>query len=165
MTRLFCILFFIATTASCASNPVVSVSVGDAIDVTALESQHGEIFDNPATIELLMYVNGMAARDIVLPALEKIDVTCMNEGRVAYVADISGMPALISRLVAVPRMRDYPYTIWLDYDGASTERLPAKEANVSLLDIKQGKIANIEFIDEESMLTKRLSRLCGEVDH
>lgn len=161
MARLLGVLFFIACSASCSSTPVESISVGDKIDVTGIENQHGQSFADPSSIELLMYVNGKAARNVILPSLEKIDVSCMNEGRVAYVADISGMPTLISRLIALPRMRDYPYTIWLDHDGESTERLPAKEASVSLLDIEQGKISAVEFVDEEARLTERLNPLCA----
>ena len=82
----------------------------------------------------------MAAKDVARASIEKIDLQCLTEGRVAYVADISGMPSIISHLVAVPRMRDYPYPIWLDYDGASTERLPIEEANVSVIDIERGKL-------------------------
>ncbi|EGG99482.1 hypothetical protein imdm_1044 [gamma proteobacterium IMCC2047] len=59
-------------------------------------------------------------------------------------------------------MRDYPYPIWLDYDGSSTEQLPVERGNVSVIDIEQGKITNIEFIAEESILTKRLFSRCGK---
>ncbi|WP_193165842.1 hypothetical protein [Microbulbifer hainanensis] len=138
------------------------ISVGDILDVTALENQHGKFFENPSALELLLYVNGMTAKDVARASIEKIDLQCLTEGRVAYVADISGMPNIISHLVAVPRMRDYPYPIWLDYDGASTKQLPVKEGNVSVIDIEQGKITNMEFISEESILTKRLISRCGK---
>lgn len=159
MNRLLSILL-IASAASFASTQKDPISIGDSVDVTALKNQHGESFDNPSTIELLLYVNGMAARDIVLPTLESIDITCMNEGRVAYVADISRMPSLVSKFIAVPRMRDYAYPVWLDYDGESTERLPRGEAGVSLMDIEQGKVTRIEFINEASRLTERLKSRC-----
>ncbi|WP_158678975.1 hypothetical protein [Pseudoalteromonas sp. T1lg75] len=138
------------------------IAVGEVLNVTALENQHGDAFEDPATLELLLYVNGMTAKEIARASIEKIDVQCLTAGRVAYVADISGMPIIISHLVAVPRLRDYPYPIWLDYDGASTERLPVKEGSVSVIDIEQGGITKIEFIAEESILTERLSRHCGQ---
>ena len=161
MSRLLSILIFIATLASCASTPSVPpVTVGDAIDVTALKSQHGESFDDPSTLELMLYVNGMAARDIARASIKKIDIACLNEGRVAYVADISGMPSFITSLIAVPRMREYPYPMWLDYDGAGTDRLPAKDRSVTVMDIEQGQFTSIEYIAEESALTQRLSSHC-----
>lgn len=162
MLRLFYILFLIVSTTSCSTTQVKLVSVGEVLDVTALENQHGKLFENPSSLELLLYVNGMTAKDVARASIEKIDLQCLTEGRVAYVADISGMPHIISHLIAVPRMRDYPYPIWLDYDGSSTEQLPVEEGNVSVIDIEQGKITNIEFIAEESILTKRLISRCGK---
>ena len=162
MVRLFCILFFIVSTTSCSTSQVKFISVGEVLDVTALENQHGKSFENPSALELLLYVNGMTAKDVARASIEKIDLRCLTDGRVAYVADISRMPSIISHLVAVPRMRDYPYPIWLDYVGASTEQLPVEEGNVSVIDIEQGKITNIEFIAEEPILTKRLISRCGK---
>lgn len=161
MIRKFCIVLFVLLTASCSTTQMQPVSVGEAISVAGLEDQHGKSFDSPSNLEMLLYVNGMIAKDLARTSIKKVNVQCLTKGRVAYIADISRMPSIISYLVAVPRLREYPYPIWLDYEGASTGRLPASEASVTVIDVVQGKITGIDFIAEESILTKRLIGHCG----
>ena len=162
MTRFYLGFFLIVMITSCSTTQVKLISVGETLDVTQLENQHGESFENPSDLELLLFVNGMTARSVVRASIDNIDLQCLVEERVAYVADISGMPSIISNFVAVPRMRDYHYPVWLDYDGEITEQLPVVEENVSVIDIDQGKVTNITYITDISLLTKRLSKVCGK---
>lgn len=157
----FLLAITILISTGCAATSVTPFSVGDSVDFADLENQHGEPFKNNTAMTLLLYVNGMDAKEIVRESLEKINLQCMDDGQLVYVADISGMPSIISKLVAVPRMRDYPYPIWLDYDGASSEQLPAKDNMVSVISVEQQKITNIQFAADEAALTNQLVPLCG----
>lgn len=161
---LYLLLILSTTIASgcAATTPITPASKGDTIDLSALQNQHGKPFKNPSAMQLLLYVGGMEAKEIVRESFEKINLQCLTTGQVVYVADISGMPSIISKLVAVPRMRDYPYPIWLDYEGDTADMLPAKEDTVTVINIAEQRIAEIQFVAEADSLAQTLLGLCGE---
>jgi hypothetical protein len=62
-----------------------------------------------------------------------------------HVADISTMPAVITRLFAIPAMRDYPYPVLLDREGALTAGWPRQPGHLSVLDVRDGRVASLGF--------------------
>lgn len=147
----------------CAATPVVPFSqVGDSIDLSKLNNQHGTPYSSSEKKNIVMFVHDMKAKKLISKSLEKINLNCLTDGQVSYVADISGMPSFISSFIAVPKMRKYPYPIWLDKEGTSTQALPVKEDSVSLISLEQHKISDIQFVEDEASLTKQLVSLCGE---
>ncbi len=145
----------------CVSNPVAPLSIGQQVDFKQLEDQNGNDFVHQDTMKLVLYVNGMSARDLVRESLDTINTDCMTEGRVVYLANISTMPSLISRLIAIPRMRDYSYPIWLDRDGFATEVLPVQEDAVTVLTIDHQTITGTDYFSEVLALSERLAQKCG----
>jgi hypothetical protein len=109
----------------------------------------------------VLYVNSMRGKKITRDALEAVDLSCLDGGRVVYLADISGMPSLISKLIAVPRMRDYGYPVWLDYNGLATGQLPVREEAVTLISVQAGAIRGLEFITDSHTLAEKLLPECG----
>ena len=145
----------------CASNPVTPLSIGNQVDFSLLEDQHGNGFAYQDNMKLVLYVDSMKSKNLVRDSLQDIDQTCMNDGRVVYLADISGMPSLISRLIAIPRMRDYPYPIWLDRNGLATEALPVRDDMVTVLTVDHQAISGMEFYADTQPLLKVLLAECG----
>ncbi len=50
-------------------------------------------------------------RDYLLPLSEKENI--LEKNSAVYVADISGMPSLISKFIALPKMKKYPFSVLL----------------------------------------------------
>ena len=110
----FLAIVVISVITGCAATPVVPFSeVGDAVDLSKLNDQHGAAYINPEAKNLLLFVQDMKAKKIISKSLEKINLNCLSDGRVSYVADISGMPSFISSFIALPKMRKYAYPIWM----------------------------------------------------
>ncbi|MEZ5504563.1 MAG: hypothetical protein R3F38_00685 [Gammaproteobacteria bacterium] len=96
------LLLTIVGSAGCAANaPVQPLSIGQQVDFSLLEDQRGNAFAHQQDMKLVLYVDGMKAKNLVRDALVDVDQSCLNEGRVVYLADISGMPSLISSLIAI----------------------------------------------------------------
>lgn len=168
MTRSTVLLLVTALSvfSGCAATPVVPFSeVGDSIEFSQLKNQHGADYENSETKRLVLFVNDMGGKKIISKSLEKIDMQCLSDGQVVYVADISGMPSIISSLIAVPKMRKYSYPLWLDRDGDSTQALPVKDHAVSVISTERQKITGIEFFEDDSLLMKKLVSVCGEQKH
>ncbi|MNG19799.1 hypothetical protein D3C84_1039970 [compost metagenome] len=71
-----------------------------------------------------------------------------------FVADIQRMPALISKLFAIPAMRDYSYRVVLDRDGKVVARYPGAEDKVLWIQLEQGVVAGQkEYASAEALAT------------
>ena len=66
-----------------------------------------------------------------------------------YIADISAMPSLISKLFALPKMRDYGYPVLLNRNEDFAEKFDHQEGKLTVYRLKEGKIVSVEFIDAD----------------
>jgi hypothetical protein len=73
-----------------------------------------------------------------------------------YVADVSGMPALVTRLFALPSMRKRPYRILLDRDGTATRELPQASGKVTVLRLEGLRITEVSYADTPGALRMAL---------
>ena len=146
---------------ACSSAPVTPLTIGNEVDFSALEDQFGHTFTYEAVMNTVLYVNNMKAKNLVRDSLAELDVECLRQGKVVYLADISGMPTLISKLIAVPRMREYAYPVWLDYNGLATGALPVKDDMVTVLQVEKGAIRSLEYETDVNGLLARLRPVCG----
>lgn len=133
-------------------------------DLNSLVNQFGEPFKGQDSMELVMLVAGMKVKNMVRETQSDIDASCLQEGRVVYLANISGMPKLVSKLIAVPRLRDLPYPVWLDYAGDTTTGLPFKKGQVTLVSLDHGRqSSSVVFADSQEALRERLLAECGSL--
>ncbi|SBS34183.1 hypothetical protein MAQ5080_02798 [Marinomonas aquimarina] len=145
----------------CASKTVTpSLSMGDSVVLDGIEDQRGHVFDHQTSMQALLFVDGMSAKDLARESLESIDTACMEQGKLVYLADISGMPSLISDLIAIPKMRRYPYPIWLDREGDVSDSLPVREDQVTVLKVNNQVIESVSFAANAAMLTEYIADVC-----
>jgi hypothetical protein len=78
-----------------------------------------------------------------------------NRGGV-YIADISAMPGLVTRLFALPKMRKYPYSVALDREGVFTKLWPTQANAATLFRLKHGRVQEIRFLKSAEDLLKEL---------
>lgn len=69
----------------------------------------------------------------------------LEETKTYYVADISGMPSLIAKFFALPKMKKYPFSILL-VDEEQTKSFSKKEENITVYSIKDGKVSDVKYI-------------------
>lgn len=135
------------------------------LDFSSLVDQFGQPFRGPGSMALVMVVNGMKAKNMVRDTLAELDVSCLQQGRVIYLANISGMPKMISKLVAVPRLRKLGYPVWLDYSGNMTDMLPTRKDEVTLLSIdSEQAVSSTGYVKSGEELRAKLMPECGALD-
>ena len=164
MKRAITVLAFAACLplVGCASKTVTEpLVVGDRITLEGLSNQYGEIFDSGSELKSLLFVTGMGAKDLAQTSLKSIDKNCMEQDELVYLADISGMPSLISKMVAIPKMKNYDYPILLDKEGSISAKLPAKEDQVTLVKLDQNMIQSTQFFADSITLTQALISVCS----
>ena len=62
-------------------------------------------------------------------------------------------------MFAVPRMRDRPYSMWLDRDGNATARLPDEEGKATLIFCRDREITRVEHLATPEAVQRALGRM------
>lgn len=119
-------------------------------------------FDKPYTAEtdlkVLMVAHDMAGSKLVKAVLAERPTGYLEARHAAFVADISRMPAPISKLFAIPAMRDYSYRVLLDREPRVANRFPAQADAVTWLQLEQGKVVSTHQFDSVEALRQALER-------
>lgn len=111
---------------------------GDVLPALALPDPHGETHVVEGDTRVLILSRDMDGGGAVRGALEEGGAEFLAAHDAVYVADVSGMPWLIRKTIALPRMRDRPYPLLLDEDGEDTATLPHEEGKATLLFLAAG---------------------------
>jgi hypothetical protein len=117
--------------------------VGTTLPRLTLRDQHGAEGVVDDTVHIVVLTRDMDAGNVVKEALAHEEQRFLDERRVVYVADISRMPALVSRLIAVPRMRDRRYRIFLDREGEIVPRFPVTDGKPTVVYLEKGRVTRV----------------------
>lgn len=114
---------------------IAATAIGDPLPPITLADQHG----NPRSIDdqtrLLLFTSDMGGGKVIRKLLdERADAAQQQAAaNTAYLSDVSNMPAMIRRLMALPAMRKRPYPIMLDIDGVASADLPRQKGSVTII--------------------------------
>ncbi len=148
LRRLFALLSLclLLSPAAMAAN----LAVGDTLPPLALADQFDKTHVLAADTRWLLFSHDRATSDALHPVLAEL--TPSQRQGVVYVADISRMPALVSRLFAVPAMRELPFAVWLARDAANVAMLPREPGKLTVLALQGGQIAAVHYLDSMAAL-------------
>jgi hypothetical protein len=132
---------FMLVAGSAAAEPI---GAGSTLAPFTAEDQHGARVEVDERVRLLVFSRDMDGGDVVKQALADTSQASLDGRHAVYVADISRMPAVISTLIAVPRMRQRPYRVLLDRDGSSTRDLPYEKGRPTVLVLDALRVVRVE---------------------
>ena len=69
----------------------------------------------------------------------------LTSNNIAYIADITGMPSLITKFFALPKMKKYEFPILL-IDEANKTLFPVQEDKISIITVENGKVSDIKYV-------------------
>lgn len=78
------------------------------------------------------------------------EVDFLEKNKAIFIANISGMPSIITSMFALPKMRKYKHTILLIYDD-DDKRFIQKDDYSTLYKVQNGVIKNISYIKKEDL--------------
>lgn len=82
--------------------------------------------------------------------LEQKTSDFLREHHAVFIANISGMPMIITKMFALPKMKNYKHEILLIYDE-NDDRFKAQEGMSTLYRLEDGVIKSIEFITKDDL--------------
>lgn len=135
------------------------LAVGDALPALTLRDQHGEEHQVDAAARAVLFTRDMDAGAIVKTALADDGGRMLEAAGAVYVADVSRMPGLVRRMIAIPRMRRRGYRMLLDEEGEATARLPGGDGTATLLVLDARRITAIERHGDPEALRAALAAL------
>jgi hypothetical protein len=130
--------------------------VGASMPPIAVESQHGQAVSITPATRKLIFAADKAAGDLATSVLAPEPAGVLDRLNAVYLADISGMPAFVTRMFALPKMRELPFAVGLVRDAAVTADLPRQPGEVTVVDIDQGRAVQIRSAADAAALRKLL---------
>ena len=128
-----------------------------AVDSTVSELKIKDQFEKEHTIganvKTILFASDKKTsdmlRDYLLPISEKENV--LEKNGAVYVADISGMPSLISKFIALPKMKKYPFSILL-LDDTNKANFAKEDGKIIVYSLEAGKVVKIDKISTKEEL-------------
>lgn len=119
-----------------------ALSAGDPVAPWTLLDQYDEPFTLNDQTRTLLVARSMDAAKMVNQALDGKPKGFLESRQTVFLADIQKMPALIAKMFAIPKMRDYSYRVMLDRDARIAPRYAGDEDKVLWLQLRDGRLVS-----------------------
>lgn len=136
-----------------------AAEVGETLKPFTLNDQHDTAFTLDASTRVLLAAGDMDGAKLVKAAVAEQPKGYLEARHAVFVADIQRMPAIISKLFAVPAMRDYSYRVVLDREGQVVPQYAVAENQVLLLTLDNGTLVQKQAFSDAETLRKALDAL------
>ena len=134
-----------------------AVGPGQPLPPLALADQHDAPWRVEPGTRLLVFAADKAASDLAAEALGADGAQRLAAQRALYLADIHAMPALVTRMFALPALRALPYRVGLARDAAQAAGLPSRRGQVTLLELDaDGRVGAVAYAADVATLRARL---------
>ena len=122
-----------------------SLTVGTDIPTLTVKDQFEKEHIIDANIKTIIFSATKTEGTTIKEFLLTKDKDYLTTNKAAYVADITGMPSLITKFIALPKMKDYPFSVLL-IDEANKTLFPVKEDMISIISLENGKVTDIKYL-------------------
>ncbi|MBR9727560.1 hypothetical protein ACFOD0_04480 [Shewanella intestini] len=140
----------------CISAHAETIAVGQKIAPLQLNDQHDQVISIKPQTQYLLFSRDMKGGEVIQDVLATYPDNAA--AKLVYLADISGMPSLIARFVAIPKMKDFTFAVGLDHEGNVTADLPSQEESATVVTLNNNLVTAIDFIGSSDALTALLAK-------
>ena len=153
------VLAALALLTLCAAAGADPLGVGDRVSPFQLDDPHDAVHEIDDSVRAIVFSRDMDGGDFIKQAMKGRDGEFLSERGLVYIADISGMPALVTRLFALPSMRRRGYPLLLDRDGSLTADLPDAAGQATRIRLDSLRVTRVAHFDASETLAAALSGL------
>ena len=134
--------------------------VGTQVPDFSLKDQHGKTYKLDPAVRLILFVGkDRRGGEIVAKAFENTGEGYLEKYNTIYIIDTSGIPRLVNKHFAQPKLRKRPYKILLDPGPSVTKDFPSEKDKVTLLYINNRTIEAIEFLGTPEEVKKAIEKM------
>lgn len=135
-----------------------ALQTGETLAPWTLLDQYDQAGSLEAGTRVLLVARDMDGAKLVKAALVDQPKGYLEARDALFVADIQRMPAIISKLFAVPAMRDYSYRVMLDREGRVVSQYPAEDGKVLWLQLERGALVRQQLFGDAQALKAALEQ-------
>ena len=88
--------------------------------------------------------------------LDTKDPYYLLDKHVVFIADIHKMPAMVTKMFALPKLQEFKHPIYLSYGEKFATDMPNKKTKITILEIENAKIKNISYISTKKELIEAI---------
>ena len=131
---------------------------GDKLAPFTLLDQYDHAYRLDAGTQILLVARDMDGAKMVKAALAEQPKGYLEARHAVFVADIQRMPAIISKLFAIPAMRAYNYRVLLDREGRVASRYSGQDGQVQWLQLEEGVLVGQRAFTDAAALKSALEK-------
>jgi hypothetical protein len=139
-----------------AAIAATELKVGDTLPTISLKDQHDKAVTVATDAQTLIFTVEKPASDLVNDYLKTQAADYLIAQKAYFLADISGMPSMITKMFAIPKMQERPYAILLGYEADALAFMPRQQNHVTVVKVKANKVEQILFVNDEASLRNHL---------
>lgn len=106
----------------------------------SLNDQHDRPVALPGSARWILFAHTRDGDEWSDQALAEFGQSGMTARGLVYLSDISGMPFLVSKMFAMPALRERKYSVALIRDEGKAKGIPTQKDCVSLIGLNDGRI-------------------------
>lgn len=133
------------------------LEVGSAWPPLVLSDQHDQAVTINTTTRRVIFTAEKKVSDLLSQVLGAEGKSILSQSNTVVVADISAMPAMISRLFAIPALRALPFSMALAREASTVADLPRRQGAATVLTLDQGQVIQVQFLQTELELRKAIN--------
>ena len=120
-------------------------AVGSTLPRTELPDQHGAVRVIDDSVRAVVFSRDMDAGKLVRAAFEKAGPDLLDRNGAVYVVNVTGMPAVIRSLFAMPALRRRPYRVLVDEEGVKTADFPGGATYPTVMVLDRLKVTSLYY--------------------
>lgn len=113
---------------------------------------------NESTV-VILFVSDMEASKVANEVLQKETFDSLSKKNIVFISDIHRMPGLITRFIALPKMKGYSYPMALIREPGIAKDIPVEKGKVSIFFLKKFKIIDFQFTNNAENLGKLIQTI------
>ncbi|WP_300368486.1 hypothetical protein [Hydrogenimonas sp.] len=171
-TKILVLLFGVALLFGGCSNkveekPIVEIEegsvtpaivIGEPFVSGTLKDQFGKEGSVTPETEKVIIVFGKATGHLVKEFLNKKPQDYLSEKHTVFIADVSGMPSMIFKYVALPDLQKHNYPIYLILEKSDSEKFRNEKYSdyIMIVDLDKSVVKRVDFVTTEKDLEQRI---------
>lgn len=132
------------------------VEVGQPLPALTLKDQHDKAWQIEVDTKLVLFAAGRKASNLALAVLGAQPKDFLEQRKAVYLADMSRMPAFITRTFALPSLREQPFRVGVSLDERVLADWPSQLDAVLLIDLQDGRVNQVRSAGTEAELRTAL---------
>ena len=128
-----------------------SLTIDTQVPAIKIKDQFEKEHTIDANVKTILFASDKGTSDILKEYLLSKDADILTKNNAVYVADISGMPSLISKFIALPKMKKYPFSVLL-LDDTNKDNFSKEEGKIIVYTLDNSKVTNIAKITTKEEL-------------